>query len=759
MLSESEQQLLGSKLSKPSLDESLNLATKTSPDLVAESLDMPISADTYNANKSEIDRQKKLFDINPARLKETHPKTAEWLTDTKNASLAIDDLDILKGMEDISTAHDRTWGEFGVDTAVDLGKGIVGLGESVVGLLDIVTVNTFGDAAEILGYDAKKTKDFLSKFYSEERKEADVKVARAKGFFGTLEALAEEPETALGTIVESAPMMLGAAAAVKKVASEMLLNAGITAGTPAATKLLTSAESIRKLTLASSVSEGAMVAGQIQESARGEGRKWSQSVVPSVVAGTVTAIIGKASSKLLPDAEVSLVIAAMGKGAKVELLTAGKEIAKTTFKEGILEELPQSAQEQVFTNLALGKNWADGVSEASAMGLVAGAGTGAGMSSSTQVISLLNGVERGANVAIKSNSDQKELDQVVSYAQTSKTNGRAKTNFEDFVNTLGEDREVLIPNDIAEQMVDAPEYVTDKLNDLGISISIPLNKFAGEIAVNDEWMALIRPHIKLSSNMMSQEELADGNRGEIQALLKRAQDNQETITESERIYETVKDQIIGTKTQGESTARHAAQLYPARAAAFVEKARNAGHDLSIKEAFEMMGFEVKAGEIDVEVAEGVILDQPAYQDAPVLFDAARDRFLDVLPEDAVFDDVLDSINEFSSEYKRFIKALDRDDWLGFDYPAQAIEAVLSEDLENYDISPNLKRSIGRMVNAEIEGRGVFSQQAIPDDMEITMETEVIETGEKIAETFNAKELNTEINDKLDAYKRLRDCLA
>jgi len=666
MLSDDDIKSLDVLRGEPDLSESLNLATMNDPDKAAESLGMPISNETYQANKPQIDRSKKLDLINIESLKKLHPKTSSWLTDKTNASIAIDDLDILKGMEDTTTAHDRTWGEFGIDTSVDLGKGVVGLGQSIVGLLDIVTINRFGHAAEILGYEPEKTKKFLSKFYSEERKEADIKVAKAKGFFGTLEALAEEPETALGTIVESTPMMIGAAAAVKKVASEMLLSAGVEAGTPAATKLLTSADAIAKLTVASSASEGAMVAGQIQETARGKGKEYTESILPATIAGLTTTLIGLLSSKLIPDAEVSLVLASLGSGAKKEFLAAGKEIAKTTFKEGVLEELPQSAQEQIFTNLALGKPWSDGVPEGSAMGLVAGTGTGFGMSVGTQTLTLINSTERDANVAVKSNADQKEIDTIVSFAQSSTTNERSTEHFEDFVNSLGEDKEVLIPNEVAEQMVDAPDYITDQLNDLGISISIPLKKFAGEVALNEEWMGLIRPHIKLSSNTLSQTEIDDADRGEIQELLKRAKVEQETITEADRIFDTVKDQLKETKMQGESTARHSAALYPAYAAVYVEKARKAGHDITMSEAFEMMGFSVQAGDVDVEVA-GTILDQPADED-------------------------------------------------------------------------------------------VLAQQDIPDDLEITMESEAIETGDVTEATYNAKELSTEIDDKLDSYQKLLDCL-
>ena len=91
--------------------------------------------------------------------------------------------------------------------------------------------------------------------------------------------------------------------------------------------------------------------------------------------------------------------------------------------------------------------------------------------------------------------------------------------------------------------------------------------------------------------------------------------------------------------------------------------------------------------------------------------------------------------------------------MGFDYPSQAINAVLSEESADYDMSIGVKQAIGRLVNSEREGKEPFLQSDIPSDLEITLESEVIETGETISETYNAKEIDQEIDDKLDSYKR------
>jgi hypothetical protein len=71
------------------------------------------------------------------------------------------------------------------------------------------------------------------------------------------------------------------------------------------------------------------------------------------------------------------------------------------------------------------------------------------------------------------------------------------------------------------------------------------------------------------------------------------------------------------------------------------------------------------------------------------------EFLAQLPEDADFNEVLDLIGSgtFSPENEAILKALAENDWLGFDYPSQAISAALSPDLANYDASDALVKAV------------------------------------------------------------------
>ena len=70
-------------------------------------------------------------------------------------------------------------------------------------------------------------------------------------------------------------------------------------------------------------------------------------------------------------------------------------------------------------------------------------------------------------------------------------------------------------------------------------------------------------------------------------------------------------------------------------------------------------------------------------------------FLDALPEDAEIEDVKQAIADgvFNAKQIAFLDALQADDWLGFEYPAQAISAALSDKVSNWDASPELLATI------------------------------------------------------------------
>jgi len=107
---------------------------------------------------------------------------------------------------------------------------------------------------------------------------------------------------------------------------------------------------------------------------------------------------------------------------------------------------------------------------------------------------------------------------------------------------------------------------------------------------------------------------------------------------------------------------------------------------------------------DLKFSRGNSLDefeQSAYKSKEYAYDRIRNEFLDIMDEDADIDLVMENLNDFSPEYRRILRALDKEDWLGFDVPSQALNAVFSEDQSNFEFGIGLKSAIGRLVNIEM----------------------------------------------------------
>lgn len=88
------------------------------------------------------------------------------------------------------------------------------------------------------------------------------------------------------------------------------------------------------------------------------------------------------------------------------------------------------------------------------------------------------------------------------------------------------------------------------------------------------------------------------------------------------------------------------------------------------------------------------------------------EFRDEMPDDADFDEALDAADTMSPQRARVIRALAADDWLGFDYPSQAITAAFKE-LDAYDASQELQDAVKG-------AQGQLYEVEIPEDSEILL---------------------------------------
>ena len=122
---------------------------------------------------------------------------------------------------------ERTWGEFAADSALSLGKGVIGAGQAVVGLADIVTGNEAGRLMkEGIGYDPKRSIQILSDLQSEKQQQADARVSAADGFVDTAKSLVTNPSAISGGVLESIPSMIGPVAAGRIVANRAFATGG-----------------------------------------------------------------------------------------------------------------------------------------------------------------------------------------------------------------------------------------------------------------------------------------------------------------------------------------------------------------------------------------------------------------------------------------------------------------------------------------------------------------------------------------------------
>lgn len=249
------------------------------------------------------------------------------------------------------------------DSAVSLMKGAVAVPEAIVGLGDLVTGGRAGKLAEEAGFRPKEAKQILEEFYSPEQRAANAKVSQADGIVDTLATALENPSTIGHAILESAPSLLPAGAAAR----------GLLAVAPRVGGAI-----------AAGVGEGLVSAGQTAEQVRQEttdglltGEQAGLAAGSGALTGLLGAVAGKVANRLGIGDVNQLVAGVRNAGPEVEKGVVRK-LVEGFASEGLLQEFPQSAQEQVAQNLALGKPWDEGVGNAATMGALAGGAMGAG---------------------------------------------------------------------------------------------------------------------------------------------------------------------------------------------------------------------------------------------------------------------------------------------------------------------------------------------------------------------------------------------
>jgi len=259
------------------------------------------------------------------------------------------------------------------DLGVSLAKGIIDVPEIGVGLMDIPTGGAVGkflaNDGGAIGFRPAEAKAMLDAGYSPAQKAAFQKVQDARGFLDTAKAVASNPSTALQGAVEMVPS-LGAGGVAGRGARAMLGAAGMGgAGLDVA---------------AGAAGQAVQSAGQNVEQAREQtptgdltARQVGVLTASGVVDGLLSLIGGKVASRVgLHDVQSVLAGAEASPAARAGLT---KSVIYGAAQQGLVENLPQSVQNQIAQNYALGKPLDEGVDQAAVMGTLNGALMGAGV--------------------------------------------------------------------------------------------------------------------------------------------------------------------------------------------------------------------------------------------------------------------------------------------------------------------------------------------------------------------------------------------
>jgi N12 class adenine-specific DNA methylase/tRNA1(Val) A37 N6-methylase TrmN6 len=257
------------------------------------------------------------------------------------------------------------------DTAISALKGAIAIPEAAVGLMDLATGGGVGRGLEQeAGFRPKEAREFLDQYLSPEQKAANARVQGAQGVLGTVAEVVRNPSVIYHSAVESLPSMFAGGIA----------GGALARGAAAASARVAAARSLP--VVGGALGEGLTTAGQQAESIRQEttdGFLTGEQAALAAGSGALTGALGLLAGKVAQRfgiADIDTILA--GKGSPEITKGLVRRVLEGAASEGLLEELPQSIQEQVAQNLALGKPLDEGVAQAGVLGALTGAAMGAG---------------------------------------------------------------------------------------------------------------------------------------------------------------------------------------------------------------------------------------------------------------------------------------------------------------------------------------------------------------------------------------------
>ncbi|WPN59747.1 hypothetical protein [Pseudomonas sp. P9_31] len=252
----------------------------------------------------------------------------------------------------------RTAGQWVTDIGGNVGRGAYNLFDAGAGLGDILSGGAVTPWLAKHGLDSKAARQVLESEMSPQGKHQRDEVANAKGFGPTVAAMLQNPAYTAGQVIESVPTMVvggvagrGAALGARAFGAAPGMAGAIGAGT----------------------GEGLFAAGQqAAQTVQQTGDLTAGQTGFALLSGGLTGLLGAAGARIgrkLGVNDIDSLLAGQ-QGVDVAKGFVNRALVGTGIES--LEELTQSGQQQVLTNLATDRPAMEGVSNAAGQGAILG---------------------------------------------------------------------------------------------------------------------------------------------------------------------------------------------------------------------------------------------------------------------------------------------------------------------------------------------------------------------------------------------------
>ena len=248
------------------------------------------------------------------------------------------------------------------------------------------------------------------------------------------------------------------------------------------------------------------------------------------------------------------------------------------------------------------------VRDAAVIGFMMGGGMSAPSAIAEGVTNKLDAVgisaqKKQAEIA-SSFAGQRRLDEGIILAQDSLVNQRSQGDYAAFIKTITNGERVYIEEEIALQHEELNGLFAQ---DESGAVSISMEDFLSKVATNKDLTEAIRPHIKVDQTHLLDSEINVGQSSMIGTLKQMVTKEGQLKSEADTVWESVQEQAEKAGVYTKSEARHAAALFPSYIVQYVNRARKAGKEITVEDAYKKMGFRVEtADEMNSVVEKDVV---------------------------------------------------------------------------------------------------------------------------------------------------------